>query len=109
MEYWECPQQLADRCACGQAAELDRGHTCAPKFPGAPRRDLTRNRVKGPNFSGAARRNPANGAKRSKFLRRYAPGDSPPVTSQISPHIFNMSLQPCFAAWQAARGPHEPY
>ena len=57
----------------GQAAELDRGHTSAEKFPGAPRRDLTRNRVKAqifpalragtlqmvqksPNFSGALRR-----------------------------------------------------
>ena len=56
-----------------QAAELDRGHTYASKFPGAPRRDLTRNRVKGPNFPGA----PANGGKRPKKFRRYAPENSP--------------------------------
>ena len=48
-------------------------------------------------------------SKRPTFPPGRDPGDSPPVTSQISPHIFNMSLQPCFAAWQAARGPHEPY
>ena len=48
------------------------------KFPGATRRDFTRNRVKGPKFSGAARRNPTNRAKRPKIFRRYAPGDPPP-------------------------------
>ena len=61
-----------------QVAELDRGDTCAIKFPGAPRRYFTRNRVKGPKFSGATRRNPANGAKRPQIFRRYAPGDPPP-------------------------------
>ena len=49
-----------------------------PKFPGATRRDFTRNRVKGPKFSGATRRNPTNRAKRPKIFRRYAPGDPPP-------------------------------
>ena len=44
----------------------------------APRRDLTKNRVKGSNFSGATRRNPENGAKKPNFFRRYAPEDSPP-------------------------------
>ena len=48
------------------------------KFPGAARRDFTRNRVKGPKFSGATRRNPTNRAKRPKIFRRYAPGDPPP-------------------------------
>ena len=47
---------LAPCLVPGQVAELDRGHTCAPKFPGAPRRDFTTNRV-----------------KRPKFFRRYAP------------------------------------
>jgi len=34
-----------------QVGKLDRGRTYAPKFPGATRRDFTRNRVKGPTFS----------------------------------------------------------
>ena len=51
-----------------QVGELDRGQTYAPKFPGATRRDFTRNRVKGPKFSGATRRN----------LQIYAPEDPPP-------------------------------
>ena len=48
------------------------------KFPGATRRDFTRNRVKGPKFPGATRRNPTNRAKRPKIFRRYAPGGAPP-------------------------------
>ena len=64
-------------------------------IPGATRRDFTRNRVKGPKFSGATRRNPTNRARRPKIFRRYAPE----THHQISPHIFNMSLQPCFQTW----------
>ena len=41
-----------------QVGKLDRGRTYAPKFPGATRRDFTRNRVKGPRISSPTRRNP---------------------------------------------------
>ena len=37
---------MSGRRAARQAAELDRGHTYAPKFHGAERRDSTRNRVR---------------------------------------------------------------
>ena len=50
----------------GRAGIVVKELTMPPKFPGATRRDLTRNRVKGPKVSGATRRNPANGAKRPK-------------------------------------------
>ena len=59
-----------------QVGKLDRGRTYAPKFPGATRRDFTRNRGKGPTFSGAG---PYKTSKKARhFPALYAPGDPPP-------------------------------
>ena len=88
-----------------QVAELDRGDTCAIKFPGAPRRYFTRNRVKGPKFSGATRRNPANGAKRPQIFRRYAPGDPPP---DFPTHIKYVSTALFSSLAYSKRGQFEP-
>jgi hypothetical protein len=69
----------------GQVGELDRGRTYAPKFPGAARRDFTRNRVKTPKIY------PANCAKRPKIFQRYAPEDSL-TTRHFHAHILGYEI-----------------
>ena len=78
-----------ERSSAGTLPLLQKTKMCRPvppnflqNFPALRAGISTRNRVKGPKFSGATRRE---------------------THHHMSPHIFNMRLQPCFPAWAGGR------
>jgi hypothetical protein len=66
-----------------EVGKLGRGRTYAPKFPGATRRDFTRNRGNGPTFSGAGPYKTSKKARHFPALRAGKPTTRFPRTWRI--------------------------